>query len=225
MWQYQLDDDHFYDLRDLPVGGWLGSKLTRSVDGKWASFSAPHRRYPYNTAHPIDYQKRYVPPSTSLDHALPPITPSPSIPEFELNRRSLTALNEEDSIRNPPIFEITAPTRPRTTNTGSLRDHTISRPKTRPATTGSFARDIADFPVNVKVLENPDLPDREVEWARCRGTEIAGRSPFRISQIELRRQFKAAWAAEQTGTHHKGRPATTSAMRRIPNLAKVYGSD
>jgi hypothetical protein len=225
MWQYQLDDDHFYDLRDLSVGGWLGSKLIRTVDGKWASFKAPHRRYPYNSAHPINYDKRYVPPSTSLDNALPPIVPHPDPPEFEVTRRSLTALNEEDSIRNPAIFTMTEPVRPRTTQTGSLRERAEFQARSRPKTAISPPRDFSEPPVNVQLLENPDLPDREVEWARCHGTDMAGKSPFRISQIELRRQFKVAWAAEQSVIRQNGRPATTSITLKIPHLTRVYGSD
>jgi hypothetical protein len=218
MWQYQIDEDHFYDLRDLPVGGWLGAKLTRQADGKWASFSAPHRRVPYNTAHPINYDKRYIPPCTSLDHALPPIVPTPEIPEFEVNRHSLTSLNELDAIHNPPVFEMTSPTRPRTSAQGSLRDRAMSSVRTRPQT--AIPRESPEPLVNVRVLENTDLPDREIIWSKVHGTPTGGRSPFRVSQYELRRQFKLDQQRMQNG-----RPATTSALRRIPNVSNVYGRD
>jgi hypothetical protein len=218
MWQYQIDEDHFYDLRDLPVGVWLGAKLTRQADGKWASFSAPHRRVPYNTAHPINYDKRYITPCTSLDRALPPIVPTPDPPECEVNRRSLTSLNDLDALRNPPVFEMTSPTRPRTSTQGSLRDRALTNVRTRPET--AISRESPESLVNVQVLANTDLPDREIIWSKAHGAPTGGRSPFRVSQYELRRQFKLDPQRAQNE-----RPSTTSALRRIWNVSNVYGRD
>jgi hypothetical protein len=92
----------------------------------------------------------------------------------------------------------------------------------RPKTTMVTGRSLIDAAVAMVVLESPALPDRERECDHRVGDDPA-RWPFRVSQIEVRRQFQAAFKqslAEQAKTLPK-RPATTAT--RLPHLLEMYG--
>ncbi|OHS94687.1 hypothetical protein TRFO_39128 [Tritrichomonas foetus] len=121
MWQYMLDEDHFYDLRDLPVGGWSGSKLKMKKNSIWMQFQHPSNNVLYNTAKPIDFKKRYVPPRRArtavsiVSRNGANINSSQNLNfsdekentkmEFTLTTETLQRMNEEDEILRPkPII-------------------------------------------------------------------------------------------------------------------------
>ena len=221
LWRYQLDEDHFYDLRDLPVGNWSGAKINYKYNGGWLRFSAPNKKRPFNQAHPIDYQKRYIPPKKNLSNALriPVERYQKEKPEFVVTTESLTDMNDEDSIRNPPIKIEEIPairTRSRDIK-GTLRDRAVIPTKRPPTHSGTPPQE--PLQVNTMVFENDDLIDPGFYVSRSIGTDPY-RPPFRVSQLALRKEFKAAMKGEQKA---RKRPGTTMSQR-VPRVTELYGN-
>lgn len=116
MWQYMLDKDHFYDLRDLPVGHWSASKLQMTKNSIWMHFHEPNSNKYYNTANPIDFKKPYTPPPRSrrVKSSVASVKSSSSSPRyvcdndsFAITNDNLQIMNEEDAYRNPkPIIPV-----------------------------------------------------------------------------------------------------------------------
>jgi hypothetical protein len=134
-------------------------------------------------------------------------------------------MNEEDAaVRQRTLPEIRVQTPSRKTSgdlfTRSLRASALPA---RPKTTMVRRRSLIDGAANLVVLSDSGLPDREVEQDHRVGTDPA-RWPFRVSQIEVRRQFQAAFKqslAERAMTLPT-RPATTAT--RFPHLLETYGN-
>lgn len=226
MWQYSLDDDHLYDLRELPVGGWTASKIKASANGRWVMFRNSDLEPPINPSHPINYRRRYVPPKTPLDHALcgtKSTAPAPSAPsEFVLTRRSLSDMNDEDKIRRPPVIIADPVPTVRSVNTspGTLRDRALRgrrRPRTQ-ATARSRGAERPNSPtVNCLMLANDELPDGEPVSKSMMGRDPY-KPPFRVSQTMVRKEFRAIMKAEATGSR---RPRTSMAAR-LPHVADLF---
>jgi hypothetical protein len=217
MWQYMLDEDHFYDLRDLPVGGWQAAYLGCRVEYPWRTFSRARHLPPINPVRRVHYDGAYRPPPKHGDIATAPQTRavSPLLPEFTMTRRSLNAMNDEDDLTRrtlPEIHERRAPSRKAA---GDLFTRSL-RESARPKTTMVTRRSAVDIPM--VVLENDALPDRECKRNHRVG-EDPGRWPFRVSQIEIRRQFQAAF--KQSLAEKVKRPSTTAP--RFPHLLDVSG--
>jgi hypothetical protein len=223
LWQYQLDDDHFYDLRGLPVGGWASSGITCTSYGRWFTFSDPSRTSPYNPARRVQFDVRHVPPgdfgAVATGYSLP--VPPSTDPVFTMTSRALDAMNEEDVRRHPPVSpEAHTVTKPPPANTSDSlfrrsikggRRHTTAAPRAPVAA-----------PVKHIVLGTAELPDREREFERRVGVDPY-RPPFRVSQIEIRRHFRSAVEAATPDSEitTTGRPATSTADR-VPFVVAMY---
>jgi hypothetical protein len=130
-----------------------------------------------------------------------------------LTRQTLPEIHQRQTVRTPS--HCTA---------GDLftRSLKASMIPARPKTTMVTRRSVIDTAASMVVLENSVLPDRELERAHRIGDDPT-RWPFRVSQIDARRQFQAAFKqslAEKARTLPK-RPATTST--RFPHLLETYG--
>jgi hypothetical protein len=218
MWQYQLDEDHFYDLRDLPVGGWSTSSLTCKTDGQWLTFSHPSRKTPINSFRRVNRDLRYIPPITSLNNALSRSVELPSSPppEFLMTPGTLRAMNLEHSLQNP-LPEIEERPVVKLAQTGSLFQRSLRKLDRRPKTSLNQCRSPGLAPLGFAVFEDESLPDQEVAVDRRIGTE-KGRQPFRISQIKIRSQIHEVmdWRNERKAVVK--RPATTNARVLSLNL-------
>lgn len=223
MWEYQFDEDHFYDLRDLPVGGWEGARVRSHLDGAWFKFTLPNRSQPVNHWQPVNYKKKYVPPKSPQSKGFvcgPERRPRPDEPDFVLTPAVLADMNEEDRIRRPPVIIADPPTsRTRPVTRGlTLRERALSRaapPKRAQTATRTLRR-----PVEMVVFENDELPDPGVNVARAVGTDPY-RPPFRVSQTTLRKEFRAAMKNERRSRTRSSRPATTGT--RVPYITSLYG--
>ena len=103
MWQFVFDENHFYDLRELPIGNWEASKIKMKKNSIWMQFENPEKQIIYNSSKPIDFDKKYVPPkrSKSVTRNIPKVQ---SKNDFVLSQESLFYMNEENQILGPNII-------------------------------------------------------------------------------------------------------------------------
>jgi hypothetical protein len=210
MWQYQLDEDHFYDLRDLPVGGWFASGISCRPDGPWMTFSHPSMRRPINSLRRVHREKGYRPPVTPLTNALcsPSRTPPPER-EFCMTTDGLRSLSSPGN-HLPELVERTVSRPP---HSGSLFERSLRSANGR-ASTAIGPRRLDRPSLNLVVLEDQNLPDRPADFDRRLGVDAA-RPPFRKSQIVVRNQIRQMEIeADVTETAKtRRRPATTGTWR------------
>jgi hypothetical protein len=224
IWQYQLDDDHFYDLRSLPVGGWAASSITCTSYGPWFTFSHPSRASPFNPTRRVQPDVRRAPPgdfgAVATGYSLP--VPPSTDPVFTMTPRALDAINEEAVRRHPPVSPEghTVAKPPRANTSGNLYCRSLKSGGRR---AGAAPRARAAAPLNHIVLGSAELPDREREFDRRVGTDPS-RPPFRVSQIEIRRHFRST--VDATRPHSEiattNRPAA-STVDRVPFVVAMYG--
>ena len=222
MWEYQFDEDHYYDLRDLPVGGWAGSRVRSHLDGAWFKFTLPNRTQPVNHWQPVDYKKKYVPPKSGLSKSTARSMQRlrrDDQPQFVLTPSTLADMNEEDRIRRPPLIITEPPTsRTRPATRMTLRERAVSG-------AGASRRPTSAMPapksnVEMVIFGNDDLPDTTTNFARALGTDPY-RPPFRVSQTTLRKEFKAAMKGQRRSKSRSSRPTTTGS--RVPYITSLYG--
>lgn len=222
MWEYQFDEDHYYDLRDLPVGGWEGSRVRSHLDGAWFKFTLPNRSQPVNHWQPVNYKKKYVPPKSPFGKTDPVGLERgrrPDEPNFVLTPAVLADMNEEDRIRRPPLIIADPPTgRTRPVTRMTLRERAVSR-ASAPRRAQTASRPLR-HPIEMVVFENDELPDPGVNVARALGSDPY-RPPFRVSQTTLRKEFKAAMKNNNRARSRSSRPATTGS--RVPYITSLYG--
>lgn len=58
----RYDSEPNYDIRKLPVGGWISSQISVQSHGRWIQFFEPGSNNIINSTLPIDYSKKYKPP-------------------------------------------------------------------------------------------------------------------------------------------------------------------
>lgn len=154
MWQYMLDEDHFYDLRDLPVGNWNAAKLQMTKNSIWMHFHEPNSKKYYNSTNPIDFKKPYIPPSrtkkiTSKSSSISSLSsPSSNSPiyvcnnnNFAITNDNLQIMNEEDAYRNPkPIIPVV----------GTYGQKLSPRTKTRSKNDRRSLKELASIPTTCR---------------------------------------------------------------------------
>jgi hypothetical protein len=211
MWQYYLDDDHFYDLRDLPVGNWSASSITCRPNGPWLTFSHPSRNRPINPLRRVHPEERYIPPIAPLNNALcQNVEAPPPDSSFLLTNESLRALNEGHAARNPPT-EFRERSISQLSHSGTLFQRSLKSLDRRPKTTVSSLCTHAGPPVSVLVLEDENLPDQKASFDHRTG--VQRKEPFRLSQIEVRRQIHEQMYRLKKEEMERRRPSTTNAYR------------
>lgn len=176
MWQYMLDKDHFYDLRDLPVGHWSTSKLQMTKNSIWMHFHEPNSTKYYNTSNPIDFKKPYTPPlrtkkvnshsSLKLD-----VNSSKYVCDnnnFAITNDNLQIMNEEDAYRNPkPIIPVV----------GTLGKAIAPKTNLRSKTNHKSLREMASIPTTTRSVRT------------IRSLTSTPTNPNRNSNVKSRTQF------------------------------------
>lgn len=130
-----FDKDHYYDLRDLPVGHWSTSKLQMTKNSIWMHFHEPNSKKFYNISNPIDFKKPYIPPprtSKSKPNSSMSLSSGNNSPRYVCNNDNfaitcdnLQIMNEEDAYKNPkPIIPVVGTYGQKITPKAKLRSKT-----------------------------------------------------------------------------------------------------
>jgi hypothetical protein len=125
--------------------------------------------------------------------------------------RALDAMNDEALRRHPPLpLDATKP--PPAKAAGSLFRRSLSRGRRRRS---PASQAVAAAPLH-RIVLGAELPQREREFDRRAGDDPY-RPPFRVSQIEIRKHFRATVDADRP--YSAVTTPATSTIDRMPFVA------